>query len=77
MHNGETIVGHADFPKGHPQNPMSYAEVAQKFLANLGDPSGIKHGGGLPRERALQLIELVEGLERLKDLSVLTDALIW
>ena len=31
LENGETITGRADFGKGSPRYPFSYAEVAEKF----------------------------------------------
>jgi len=65
---GRTISGRADFGKGSPANPMSDAEVADKFRECAA-------WGGLPRAHADKIINLVYNLERLQSTRELTRLL--
>lgn len=66
--DGRTISGRADFGKGSPANPMSDAEVADKFRECAA-------WGGLPAASAKKIISLVFNLESLKSTRELTRLL--
>ena len=68
LQDGRTIRGRADFAKGSPAIPMSYAEVADKFL----DCAAFAKW---PPERAKATIERVRTLESLGDIRQLTALL--
>lgn len=55
--DGRVIHGEADFGKGSPANPMSYDEVAVKFLENAAY-------AGLKRAIAEDVVAMVQDLER-------------
>ena len=57
--------GRADFGKGSPTNPMSYDEVAEKFL-------GCAAFAEWPTAKARQVIEIVRKLEDVSDVGSLT-----
>ena len=65
LKDGRTISGRADFGKGSPTNPMSYDEVAEKFL-------GCAAFAEWPSTKATQVIELVRKLEDVADVRTLT-----
>jgi 2-methylcitrate dehydratase PrpD len=65
LKDGRVISGRADFGKGSPTNPMSYDEVAEKFL-------GCAAFAEWPESKAHQVIELVRKLEDLRDVKALT-----
>lgn len=65
LKDGRVIRGKADFGKGSPVNPMSYDEVAAKFL-------GCAAFAEWPTPKAKQVIELVRKLEDLPDVRTLT-----
>jgi 2-methylcitrate dehydratase PrpD len=65
LKDGRTIGGRADFGKGSPANPMSYAEVAGKFY-------GCADFADWPQAKAKQIVELVRNLESEPDMSRLT-----
>ncbi|HEX6436007.1 MAG TPA: MmgE/PrpD family protein [Candidatus Binatia bacterium] len=67
LHDGRTIEGRYDVARGHPQKPMSWTELAEKFkeCASL----------ALPAENAAHVIALVARLEELKSLNSLIGAL--
>ncbi len=67
--DGRKISGRADFGKGSPAIPMSYDEVADKFLENT-------EFAGMTRNKAAEIVDLVRGLEGLKSLDELTKRLI-
>jgi len=64
LKNGGTLSGHADFGKGSPADPMSYEEVAEKFL-------GCAAYAEWPTSKANQVVELVRKLEDVPDVHVL------
>jgi 2-methylcitrate dehydratase PrpD len=68
LKDGRTISGRADFGKGSPTNPMSYDEVAEKFL-------GCAAFAEWPGAKANQVIELVRKLEEVPDIRALTALL--
>src|ERR1700730_13079863 len=65
LKDGRTISGRADFGKGSPTNPMSYDEVAEKFL-------GCAAFAEWPGTKANQVIDLVSKLEDISDVRALT-----
>jgi 2-methylcitrate dehydratase PrpD len=66
--DGRCISGRADFGKGSPANPMSDAELADKFRECAA-------WGRLPKARAEQVIDRVFGLEKLNSVRELTRLL--
>ena len=66
--HGRTFSGRADFGKGSPAQPMSDDELAGKFRECAA-------WGRLPRANAEKVIEIVFGLEKLKQISELTRLL--
>jgi 2-methylcitrate dehydratase PrpD len=67
--DGRRIGGRADFGKGSPANPMSDEELAHKFRECAA-------WGKLPEANAEKVIELVFGLEKLKNVRELTRLLV-
>ena len=65
LKDGRSITGRADFGKGSPTNPMSYDEVAEKFL-------GCAAFAEWPTAKARQVIEIVRNLEDVSDVRSLT-----
>src|SRR5262249_22442640 len=53
---GQTISGRAEFAKGHPANPMSYEEEADKFR-------GCAEFAKWPAAKAESVIQIVKNLE--------------
>lgn len=68
LKDGRVISGRADFGKGSPTNPMSYDEVAEKFL-------GCAAFAEWPMPKAKQVVELVRKLEDVSDVRTLTALL--
>ena len=66
LKDGRTIAGKADFAKGSPAIPMSYEEVADKFL----DCAAFARW---PAERAKATVEVVRKLETLPDVRKLME----
>ncbi|NNU80166.1 MmgE/PrpD family protein [Halovulum dunhuangense] len=66
--DGRTISGMADFGKGSPANPMSYDEVAGKFLE-------CAEFANWDKSRAEQVVEMVSGFEKLPSIDTLMAAL--
>jgi 2-methylcitrate dehydratase PrpD len=66
--DGRTVSGRADFGKGSPANPMSDAELAEKFRECAA-------WGGLPKAKADKVVELVFSLDKLKSIRELTRLL--
>ena len=66
LKSGRVISGRADFGKGSPSNPMSYADVAVKF-------QGCAEYAQWPADRARKIIEMVRNLEAIQDMRVLTE----
>ena len=68
LKDGKVITGKSGFAKGSPENPMSYAEVAEKFRGNAAFAKW-------PSQQADAIIELVQSLEKQPNLDKLTAAL--
>lgn len=68
LKDGRVISGHADFGKGSPTNPMTYEEVADKFM-------GCAAFAQWPTAKAKEVIEFVRRLEDLSDVRALTALL--
>ena len=68
LKGGRTITGRADFAKGHPSNPMSYDETADKFR-------GSADFAKWPRAKAESVIQFVKDLETAPNISRLVAAL--
>ncbi len=69
LSDGRKIEGRADFGKGSPANPMSYEEVAEKFL-------GCADFAGHPRDKSEVLVERVRTLEEVGDIADVTALLV-
>jgi len=67
LKNGRMIEGRYDVARGHPEKPMSWAELGDKFrdCADL----------VLPRKSAEEVVHLVARMEQLRSLSPLLSAL--
>jgi len=65
LKDGRTISGRADFGKGSPANPMSFDEVAAKFL----DCASFARW---PASKARSIVETIRHLEDLPDVRTLT-----
>ncbi len=59
--DGRRVSGQIDFAKGSPQTPMSFDDAVAKFR-------GCAEFGGLPRDKAAQVVDAVRGLERVADM---------
>ena len=68
MKDGSTISGRADFAKGHPLNPMSYEEEADKFR-------GCAEYAKWPKAKADSVIEMVKILDKAPNISRISAAL--
>lgn len=68
LKDGRVISGRADFGKGSPTNPMSYDEVAEKFL-------GCAAFAEWQMANANQVVELVSKVEDVSDVRTLTALL--
>jgi 2-methylcitrate dehydratase PrpD len=65
LKDGRTIRGRADFGKGTPANPMSYEEVAEKFL-------DCAEFAKWPRAKATAIVAMVRKLETVPNIRELT-----
>jgi 2-methylcitrate dehydratase PrpD len=65
LKDGRIISGRADFGKGSPANPMSYADVAEKFF-------GCTQAARWPDAKAKAIVETVQRIETLTDIRELT-----
>lgn len=68
MNDGRRIQGNVPFSKGLPENPLSPAEVKEKFHS-LVDPI-------LPPGRPKQIVDAVDKLERIKNIDDLVKLLV-
>ena len=66
--DGTKVRGAADFGKGSPANPMTDAELADKFRQ-------CAEWGGVDARRAQQIIDLVWRIDELPDVGELTRLL--
>jgi 2-methylcitrate dehydratase PrpD len=65
--DGRTVSQRVDYPKGEPENPMSHAELVDKYR--------ILAGKVFSEERVEGILEAAEGLESLLDCNALTRLL--
>jgi 2-methylcitrate dehydratase PrpD len=65
LKDGRTISGRADVAKGNPANPMSYEEVAAKFL----DCAAFAEW---PAAKAQAIVDMVRRVEQVADVRALT-----
>ena len=65
LKDGHIISGRADVAKGNPADPMSYTDVAAKFL-------DCADFAGWPASKARSIVELVRGIDRLTAVRELT-----
>ncbi len=68
LKDGRVIAGRADFAKGHPSNPMSYDEEADKFR-------GCAEFAKWPSAKTESVIQFVKTLDTAPDVSKLSTAL--
>jgi 2-methylcitrate dehydratase PrpD len=68
LKDGRVVSGRADAAKGHPSNPMSYEEAAEKFR-------GCADFAKWPRAKTEAVIEMVRTLDTAPDVGKLTAAL--
>jgi 2-methylcitrate dehydratase PrpD len=68
LDDGRTIRGRADFGKGSPADPMTDAELSEKFRQCAA-------WGGLDRERTEALLDMLWKLEDVPDVTALTQLL--
>jgi 2-methylcitrate dehydratase PrpD len=68
MDDGRKLAGRADFGKGSPANPMSDAELAEKFHQCAA-------WGGVDLQRAQAILDLLWKIETLPDVNALTQLL--
>ncbi len=61
MKDGTAYSGYRKTPKGDPANPLSFEELAFKFVSLA--------KGAIPERNAERLVERIEGLENARDLS--------
>ena len=66
--DGKTLSGRVDYPKGSPQDPMSYDEVTEKF-------EECADYANWPGDKAARIVTLVREFETLPDVRGLTAAL--
>ncbi|HEY7219638.1 MAG TPA: hypothetical protein VH985_14730, partial [Candidatus Binatia bacterium] len=67
LKDGRVIEGRCDVARGHPEKPLSWSELGDKFR----DCASLV----LPRKSAEETIRLVERIDQLKSLGVLFKAL--
>jgi len=67
LKDGRCISAQVDYPRGHPQNPMTRMEIQQKFR-NLATHR-------INEEKVEEIIKTVEKLDELEDLSALAKLL--
>jgi len=68
MKDGMTISGRAEFAKGHPANPMSYEEEADKFR-------GCAEFAKWPSAKTEAVIQMVRTLGNVADVSRISASL--
>ena len=67
MKDGSLVTAHVDYPKGDPENPVTWDEAVEKFRFMSGH-----HIGSVEQDR---IIELVANLEKLEHISELMELL--
>lgn len=69
-HSGETLTRRVDYPKGNPKNPASMDECIRKFRKCVGYSARPFTKGQVDH-----IVELVNNLEKVEDVSFLTELL--
>ena len=67
LKNGQVIRGSADFGRGSPAMPMSYDEVADKFLENC----AYAHFSPVSSKRIISVVQSIEQLTSIRELTAL------
>jgi 2-methylcitrate dehydratase PrpD len=67
LNDGKILEAHVDYPKGDPENPATKEEIVSKFHSLT--------GACLDKETREKIIDTVEHLEELEDISELADLL--
>jgi 2-methylcitrate dehydratase PrpD len=67
-HDGRRFDARMEYPKGDPENPLTWWEIKKKFLELVGPD--------LPSKQAHEIIQLVESLDSLADSRSIMKALI-
>ena len=65
MKDGTTHEAHSDFPKGDPENPVSFAEVVEKF-SHLTERF-------VSTDKARDVVAGIRSIESLRDVSEVAD----
>ena len=70
MKDGTKLTAHSTSPRGGPTNPLSFAELTEKFrrCAAYGETP-------LSTSKTEQIIRLIENMESVVDVSVISQAL--
>src|SRR5262249_35948004 len=68
LKDGRVISGRAEFAKGHPANPMTYEETADKFR-------GCAEFAKWPKQKTESVIQIVRTLDTAPDVGKLTASL--
>lgn len=63
MKNGKEYTAHVDYPKGDPENPVTWNEAVDKFRFMAGH-----HVGRIEQDRIIELVGDLEKLEKLDEL---------
>ena len=66
LHNGQTLTMQVDYPKGDPENPLTWDELCAKFMSLAVPVYG--------EAKALRLQNWVASLEQCNDVSQALDA---
>jgi len=66
MNDGSVITSHVDYPKGDPENPVSWDEAVEKFRFMSGH-----HVGRIEQDRMIELVGNLEKMEKLDELIAL------
>lgn len=64
MKDGSTYTSHVDYPKGDPENPVTWEEAVEKFRFMAGH-----HAGTVEQDKIIDLVSRLETLENLDELS--------
>ena len=66
MKDGSLVTAHVDYPKGDPENPVSWEEAVEKFRFMSGH-----HIGTVEQDRIIELVANLEKLEQIDELMAL------
>ncbi|MFC1899870.1 MmgE/PrpD family protein [Chloroflexota bacterium] len=68
-HDGKVHSCRIEYPKGHPDNPMTDEEINDKFYSLAEPPMG--------KDKAIKIIDTVYSLEQMSDIGQLMDMLVF